>query len=190
MTSWTPDELSFLAEQEAMVEVTPRFRHEAIEFMEGQQYGPFQPGIKTEVPLWLALFFHHSGTCTIVPPSWLNEKTLTKMIKKEHETEGLRAVPHMFYLEIAFAFFKNAPNTIDKIDICRSKLEDLWIIRTEKIRKRIGLELTDIFFFKHMTRMELHYFREPLSKLYTLRSGMEDVMLSLRGTGESDNDGY
>lgn len=36
------------------------------------EFGPFNPSMQTQVPLWLAVNLRQRQKCHIVPPQWLN----------------------------------------------------------------------------------------------------------------------
>lgn len=65
----TPDELTFLAEED-VVEIVPLFSMSRVRLLSGT-YGPFEPPRRAQVPLWLALSLKKKRKCRIVPPEWL-----------------------------------------------------------------------------------------------------------------------
>ena len=179
--NWTPDELSFIAEENVSIKITPQFSFGRVKFISGT-YGPFEAGRAVKVPLWLALFFNSSNSCTLVPPSWLNLSTLTKILAREREfKEELQKVPN-HYMEVSFAFFNNANNTIKDPDLVRACVEDLWTTRTEKIRQIFSKSsyIRDLIFTTpNITRMEVHLFREPIGKITTLTALLYNKALTL-----------
>lgn len=40
-------------------------------------YGPFQPNMPVQVPLWLGMMLHRRSKCRIQPPDWMNKDNLT-----------------------------------------------------------------------------------------------------------------
>lgn len=174
--NWTPDELSFLAEEETMIRITPQFSSPVISLISGN-YGPFKAGQPIKTPLWLALFFNSNNSCVLVPPKWLTYSIIKTILQREKENKAeLQKVPPA-YMEISFAFFNNANNVIKDADAVRSAIEDLWTIRTEKIRSIFGQykESVDLFFTcPNITRMELHLYREPITTIISLMSSLYD----------------
>ena len=179
--NWTPDELSFIAEENVTIKITPQFSFGKVNFISGS-FGPFEAGRSVKVPLWLALFFNSSNSCTLVPPSWLNTSTLNKILAREKEfKEELQKVPQ-YYMEVSFAFFNNANNVVKEADLVRSCIEDLWTIRTEKIRHIFSNStyIKDLIFTTpNITRMEVHLFREPISNITSLTSTLYNKAIAL-----------
>jgi len=173
--NWLPEELGFLASEETLVKISPHFSTDKIEFM-STTVGPFKAGRNVKVPLWLALFLHSSQSCAILPPKWLNVSTLKKIILNEkNEKIGLTRI-HPFYIEISYLFFNHSPQSIQDIDHVRSLISDIWVRRVEKIRSSImGIkEHTTYTQLPNATRMEIHYFREPISKIIALLSSISE----------------
>jgi hypothetical protein len=82
--SLTPDELTFLAEED-VIDIVPLFSMTRVRLLSvsmrwvsdfikltGQGiYGPFQPPSACSVPIWLALSLKRKRKCRIVCPDWL-----------------------------------------------------------------------------------------------------------------------
>jgi GINS complex subunit 2 len=80
----TPDELTFLAEED-VIDIVPLFSMTRVrllsvsisyldlvqKLMEKGIYGPFQPPSACRVPIWLALSLKRKRKCRIVCPDWL-----------------------------------------------------------------------------------------------------------------------
>jgi GINS complex subunit 2 len=173
---WLPQELYFLAEEEEMVKIIPRFSCPRMSFLSGN-YGPFEPNQKTRVPLWLALFLNFSQTCTMVTPSWLSLKNMQNLVKQEKENKSELGKVPAHYMELSFAFFSKSPESIRDLDAVKSLVEDLWRIRVEKIRKSLpGLDPnSDFEALENGTRMELHMFREPMTRIRELLTSITDL---------------
>ncbi|RMX69656.1 hypothetical protein KXD40_006795 [Peronospora effusa] len=79
MASLSASETEFLAEQELIV-IMPHFHlrenNGLLNFISGD-FGPFQPGITTHVPLWLAIMLKQLHKCRILAPSWLSVGTIS-----------------------------------------------------------------------------------------------------------------
>lgn len=171
---WTPAELNFIAEEDILIKITPHFTAEKIELLSGE-FGPFRAGRPIKVPFWLGLFFHSSQTCELNPPKWLNTSTLKKVVDRERaEKRSLTKLPQ-YYMEISYTFFNNTPATIDDCDQVRDLVNRIWELRVEKIRKSIveeSSERADQLQLENVTQMELHLFREPISKITGLLTSM------------------
>ncbi|OHT15510.1 DNA replication complex GINS protein PSF2 [Tritrichomonas foetus] len=173
---WYPDELSFIAEEEIKVTITPQFSANRIQFLSGE-YGPFMAGRPIKVPMWLALFLHSSHSCTLSPPKWLNTDTLKKCLRKEKEQKGILSKLPRYYMEISFTFLNRASNTLKDSDQIKTLIEDIWDIRFEKLRKSIiegSAETVDQTQLPNVTQMELHLFREPITKITSLLTGLNE----------------
>jgi GINS complex subunit 2 len=93
-------------------------------------FGPFQPGITTQVPLWLAVMLKQLNKCRIIAPSWFSvgaflpcliatgvgialtgfpscifTEYLTTRLEQEKAIETFDEMP-FHYLEIASLLFK------------------------------------------------------------------------------------
>lgn len=189
------DELTFLAEQNASVMIEPYFSSdEPINTLDGKSYGPFFPKRKIEVPVWLGFYLSSKKSCRIEPPVWLNLSKINQWIKKEKESSSeLKTPPTPYFMEIAFLFFKNAPEVVDKVDLVRSAFEDLLTKRKEKIRsftsRHVVGEMNDSsFHFKNMTCMEVLLFRHSLSGLTELKFNIDNSYRNIRKKTEEEED--
>jgi hypothetical protein len=83
-------------------------------------------------------------------------------------------------MEISFAFFTRCPTIFPELGQVRAAVEDLWVRRVEKIRRTLceaNSETLDHFSLENATRMELHYFREPIV-------GIRQLLTSLNAVGK------
>jgi GINS complex subunit 2 len=178
---WDPEELNFIAEDEALVHISPHFTAPKTAFM-AQEFGPFRAGRPTKVPLWLALFLNSSQTCTLIPPKWLNLATVRALLDRERRERDTLAPIRAHYMELSHAFFTRAPMSVRDLDQVRTTVEELWLTRSEKIRRSIAeatSETLDFFELPNATRMELHLYREPITRI-------RDILTSLNAIGTTD----
>ncbi|ETN12745.1 hypothetical protein F442_04523 [Phytophthora nicotianae P10297] len=145
MASLSASETEFLAEQELIL-IMPQFHlrdnNGMLNFI-GGNFGPFQPGITTHVPLWLAIMLKQLNKCLILPPSWLSVDYLTSRLEREKTSEVFEELP-FHYLEVASLLLKNAPEDLDQGEHLRSLLEDLQNVRQDKIRNGLTKIATDV----------------------------------------------
>jgi GINS complex subunit 2 len=185
---WSPDEINFIAEEGQRVKISPHFSAEKLHFMFGH-VGPFQANIPTRVPLWLALFLKSSQSCTIFPPKWLTAESIRRLCDHERrDPDTLAEVPGA-YLEISTALLSRAPESVRDCDLIKTLIEDLWAIRIEKIRRSIlhaTSESLDYFRIPHATRMEVHFFREPITRIRAMLTSLNTIA---RGRAGDDGDG-
>ncbi|WWC58592.1 uncharacterized protein I303_101135 [Kwoniella dejecticola CBS 10117] len=132
----TPDELTFLAEEET-IDIVPLFSMTRVRLLSGI-YGPFQPPSAAQVPLWLALSLKRKRKCRIVPPDWLGIDRLQTLLKEERENaESFCSLPRRF-IETSKVLLDVAPDDLMQPSTLRSLLKDLREVRQAKIR--IGLQ--------------------------------------------------
>ncbi|KAG6620873.1 DNA replication complex GINS protein PSF2 [Phytophthora cinnamomi] len=145
MASLSASETEFLAEQE-LIGILPHFHLRdnsgMLNFISGD-FGPFQPGITTYVPLWLAIMLKQLNKCRILAPSWLSVDYLTSRLEREKSNEAFEELP-FHYLEVASLLLKNAPEDLDQGEHMRSLLEDLQNVRQDKIRNGLSKIAGDV----------------------------------------------
>ncbi|KAL9275050.1 DNA replication complex GINS protein PSF2-like protein [Drosera capensis] len=167
---FSPAEMEFLAEDELM-EIVPNMRIESLPHQKKSSrmepplrlisgdYGPFQPQIVTQVPMWLAVALKKRGKCTIRPPEWMSVECQAKLtncsscifFNKMKETQNLARIleaerdsPREFqqlpfhYVEISRLLFDHARDDIPDIYMVRSLIEDIRDVRFHKVEN--GLE--------------------------------------------------
>ena len=181
---WLPDGLAFIAEEEVLIRISPKFSASKMEFMSGA-YGPFTAGRPVKVPLWLALFLNSSQSCTLIPPKWLNTSSLRKRLEQErNEKDGLAKLSS-HYMEESFAFFVRCRENVRDVDRVKELIEDLWNLRVEKLRKAfVGKAQEEAYDLTNATRMELHMFREPMTKIRELFNSLNELRVGLEPAEE------
>jgi GINS complex subunit 2 len=164
---WNPEELTFLAEHETRIYISPHFSAPKTAFL-AHEFGPFAAGRPIKVPLWLALFLSSSQSCTMIAPKWLNLSSLRQILERESHEKDVLTVIHPCYLEISHAFITRSPMSIRDLEQVRVTVEQLWHMRSDKIRRSIGeatSETLDFFELPNATRLELHLYREPITRV-------------------------
>lgn len=146
----TPEELEFFAEQE-MVTIIPNFSLESGDtlFCIAGNYGPFQPNMPVNVPLWLSIMLAKRHKCRIQAPDWMHPDNLQAIFDEE------KAVPMVFqplpfyYVEIAQALFRYDPSTTfngeDEAARVRHLVEAIRKVRYSKIEtglRKVGGPIT------------------------------------------------
>ncbi|CAD6573797.1 MAG: DNA replication protein psf2 [Tremellales sp. Tagirdzhanova-0007] len=135
-SSLTPDELTFLAEEE-LIGIVPLFSMTRVRLLSGI-YGPFQPPSASFVPLWLALSLKRKRKCRIVAPDWLVVEKLQTLLQEEKaNSEGFEPIPRRL-LETSKVLLDVASDDLGQPAVLRSLLKDLREVRQAKIR--IGLQ--------------------------------------------------
>ena len=122
------------AADDASTDIVPSFTHGPIQLLSAGKLGPFQAGIVTPVPLWLALTLHQRSLCTISLPVWLTADNIAEIIAHEKKTNELfsdhNRLPVQYY-EIAKRL--TAVVTDKAVPLL---VQDLLSIRTDKLRQQ------------------------------------------------------
>jgi GINS complex subunit 2 len=63
------EEVDFVAES-SMITILPNFSENRIYMISGD-YGPFNPSLPVDVPLWLGVHLKNRQKCRFQPPDWL-----------------------------------------------------------------------------------------------------------------------
>ncbi|KAI9907147.1 hypothetical protein PsorP6_003238 [Peronosclerospora sorghi] len=186
MATLSASEMEFIAEQE-LITIMPHFHlrdnngmlnfigvreireilfsapfYVLFTFLQGD-FGPFQPGITTHVPLWLAIMLKQLNKCRIVAPAWLSVDYLTSRLEREKASTVFEELP-FHYMEIASLLLKkdtlddlsciffglhlvslsSAPDDLDQSEHVRSLVEDLQNVRQDKIRNGLAKIADDV----------------------------------------------
>jgi GINS complex subunit 2 len=175
--TWFPEELSFLAEEEIRIHISPHFSAPKTAFL-ARECGPFEAGQPIKVQLWFALFLNSSQSCTLIPPKWLSLSSLWQILDRERrEKNGLTRI-HPYYMEVSHAFITHSPMSIRDLEQVRIAVDQLWHIRCAKIRQAIAestSETLDFFELPNATRMELHLYREPITRIRSILTELNAV---------------
>lgn len=128
------EESEFLA-TETIVRITSNIEHSEFHFISGI-FGPLQPGVPCDVPLWLAIQLRRTGKCTIETPEWMTVPRLEQYISDERVREAFTPLP-FHYIEIAQLLMTYAREDIPSPDQVQVLLQDLENVRMD--RTKIGL---------------------------------------------------
>mmetsp|Transcript_19248 Transcript_19248/g.24985 ORF Transcript_19248/g.24985 Transcript_19248/m.24985 type:complete len:202 (+) Transcript_19248:48-653(+) len=159
----------FLAENTSLV-VVPNFKHGHLRFLSGN-FGPFGPQTNVILPLWLANWLEQRGSCQVIAPNFLDIESLNTHHREEMNAEdSFVQVPDHYSQVHSLIFEKNRGN-----EAISSRLEDINIIRADKIRKGlIGIanqaandEFTYSVRITNMQPIEINRMRKQLTS--TLR---------------------
>eukprot|EP00798_Chlamydomonas_sp_ICE-L_P030621 gene30621-35632_t len=132
----TPEELEFFAEQEKIT-IIPNFSLEGGSSIHciGGSYGPFQPNMPIEVPLWLALMLHRRKKCRIRSPEWMSTENLEHVLEEEKTIIQFFQPLPFYYVEISHAIFHKAVDTFEgeSSSEVRHLVESIRKVRYNKI---------------------------------------------------------
>ncbi|KAK6905660.1 DNA replication complex GINS protein PSF2 [Kwoniella mangroviensis CBS 10435] len=178
----TPDELTFLAEEET-IDIVPLFSMTRVRLLSGI-YGPFTPPSSAKVPLWLALSLKRKRKCRIVPPEWLSIDRVQNVLKEERENaESFCSLPRRF-IEISKVLLDVAQDDSMQPSLLRSLLKDLREVRQAKIR--IGLQSEGVMRGSYLQVTNLTPLE--LSELKPFLVKAMGIMQSLEPRGDDDED--
>jgi GINS complex subunit 2 len=131
--------LEFLAE-DTMVTVVPSARIRRFHFISGD-FGPLDPSIPIDLPLWLAVYLKRNQRCQIQCPEWLEAERLAQLLEEERTMPGFVPLPY-HYVEIGTLLLDAAAGDIEDAQRVRALLMDLQNVRQEKIRRGMGVVLS------------------------------------------------
>lgn len=147
---------TFLAADE-IVTINPTFSYKApLDFLITQEcIGPFEAGIDTNVPLWLALYLRKRNLCRLRCPEWMDVENLKQVLKHERDPQEdsfSKDLPFR-YAEISRAILQacgagrsavhaggsgvDGGEEIPQMEVVRVLLEDISMLRMGKIRDNI-----------------------------------------------------
>ncbi|KAK7113906.1 DNA replication complex GINS protein PSF2-like [Littorina saxatilis] len=172
-----PAEVEFLAEKEN-ISIVPNFALEQI-YMIGGDLGPFNPGLPTSVPLWMACSLKQRQKCRIVAPEWMDVEKLSDKKQEEVDSKFFTPMPSRHYLEVSQLLLQCATDDIPRADEVKTLIKDIWDVRMAKLRSSIDIFVkSDATHAKlnHLTLMEINTVRpfltSALNLLHDLRSNL------------------
>jgi GINS complex protein len=134
---------SFCAENE-MVTIIPSFNYDStvplISSPEQSDIGPFEAGLPTVVPLWIAKTLYQRKLAQIELPEWLaSEHKLVEILQEERESVLLTNQLPFYYYEIARSLNFCVPKQTQVV------LQDVVALRSDKLRQHFHeLSRTDL----------------------------------------------
>lgn len=163
--SMDPSEIDFLGEKE-LVTIMPNFKEGKVFLISGD-HGPFEPGIPTKVPLWMAVDLKERKKCRLRPLDWMNTEELQKKKDEENEQEYFTEMPSKNYLEVASLLLKSARDDLPHADEVQTLIKDIWDIRMAKLKKSINIMVNQKETharLDNLTQMEINTIRPFLTK--------------------------
>lgn len=108
--TFSPYHFSTFLALETPITIIPRFSMPAVptlsRSLKNQYFGPFSALYPIEVPLYLALYFRLTGTCTVTLPAYLRRRFLSTVLEKEQ-------ADHRDFQSLPFYFFEVARKLLD-----------------------------------------------------------------------------
>lgn len=162
--TFDPNELEFLAE-DLVVTIVPKTKHRTISLL-CADFGPFEPAIPIDVPLWVAVHMRKRRDCHLVPPEWLNVEALLKYKEMEHSSPVHTEMPPC-YVEISHILLEHFEDSIPKSLEVRGLIKDILDIRLARVRTSLAAHMKGPNVYAEMynlTEMELSSVRNLLTK--------------------------
>lgn len=177
--TFTPAELSFMAEQET-ISIIPRQSMPQLPLISGPIPRLRPPQRTNNVPIWLATLLKRQRRATIVPPEWMTVDRLREFMDREKrvggdgEMAGFSALPSM-WIQVSEIILDVASDDVPDAELVRRLLRDLREIRQAKARD--GLEVLEEKVL-HMDNIGLG----EVNEIRVLFSKSMDVMRKLKET--------
>ncbi|KAH3676300.1 hypothetical protein WICMUC_002096 [Wickerhamomyces mucosus] len=168
----SPQEVEFLTESE-MITILPRYSMNKLELIT-DDIPKLMAMHRIQVPLWYALILKQQRKCSIVPPNWLNHKSLKEFFQSEvTELNQFSKLPHN-WLELSKIFFENAADDLsDEPAKLKSLIQDLKELRLIKVKKGLSLINESHLQLDNLSILEINEIRpfvvEVMGKLTKLK---------------------
>ncbi|KAJ3172355.1 DNA replication protein psf2 [Irineochytrium annulatum] len=163
--TFSPAEIEFIAEND-IIKIVPSIRMDELRLM-NKTYGPFNPPIGVDVPLWLALLLKKSGKCRIEIPGWMEADALRQSVENEKMMEGFLVMP-FHYVEIGHMLITHASDDIPSLSVVIEAFKVLRDLRQYKMQRGLKLMKPDIgaLAMDGLSLMEINEIRPVFSKAY------------------------
>ena len=141
---------------DALITIVPSFDSSSpLPLLSSAPVGPFQAGMPTVVPLWMAMLLHMRSLCSISPPAWLATSNLSEILAHEKKEQFLwkdaERLPRNYY-EIAkqltgrrgvvFAD-DDAGGGSSQSHVLSLLVQDLLEVRVDKLRQQLPTVLAN-----------------------------------------------
>ncbi|KAL7581671.1 hypothetical protein ACA910_022218 [Epithemia clementina (nom. ined.)] len=156
---WTPNESAlsmFCANEEEWVDIIPLFGlDETVVLLNGSKIGPWEAGMSTRVPLWIARHLQNKSLAKITAPysnNWMQVEPLKQILsfEKSHEQLWQNSLDDTSanednefstsssrpYLPERYWELSQCYSTADNAAAVSLLLQDLWQVRLDKLRRQ------------------------------------------------------
>ncbi|QOY43282.1 Uncharacterized protein cpbgf_1003410 [Cryptosporidium parvum] len=136
------EESLFIAEEQTYVDIIPNIKMEK-KLIFSVEIGPFIPYQKSKVPLWIAKYLDSKNLCKLIPPNWLTQEGLRKLLVDEDKLgQETFCFIDFYYYQIANIYFqlRNDPFNGKKSKV-KKLFQDLINRRQAKLKAN----------YKHLT---------------------------------------
>ena len=127
------EENEYLAKEE-LITIVSRITTRKFLFMSGR-FGPLEPGVSCDVPIWLAMHLRKSNRCNVKIPEWLEAEKLKLVLEEEKKgkSDTFQPMPY-HYIEIAQLLLTFAWDDFPNPDEVRTLVRDVENIRMDRLR--------------------------------------------------------
>lgn len=154
---------------EATISIVPRFTMDSVRCITGR-YGPFTANFPIHVPLWLALHFRSTSTCTINAPAFLQLDYLRDMLERESLSEGsFEPLPYYFF-EIAKLLIEHGAQDVPHVAEVTRLMGSISALRKRKLQRSMAVFESDeapMFIpgikLSNLVSHELHFLRQSFA---------------------------
>lgn len=180
------DYCAFIAENESIT-ITPSFATEnAIRLVQGS-FGPFEPDVPVDVPIWLAIMLKRQKQCRIIQPAWLTAELLTERVEEQRKQKDFIELP-FYYVEIFTLLSLHGAEDIIDFEIISSLMADLQEIRHGILVEFLKSNDLDAisFYWQNICQFELvmiHHHVSDVQKTCHDWMKQKNIFLSQRNTG-------
>ena len=134
---------SAFSADDSLVTIVPTFESSCeLPLLSFGPVGPFQAGMPTTVPLWMALLLYERSLCTISPPAWLNARNLAEIVAFEKKHDRLfddtnRLPTHYYEIAKRLTARRGIVYDTDNNQALALLVQDLLDVRVDKLRQQL-----------------------------------------------------
>ena len=125
---------------DTLIGILPSFNHDdTLSILSSVPVGPFQAGMATTVPLWMAVLLQQRSLAVIVPPAWWTTENFAAIIAHEKSSDELYPTGDRLpveYYEVSKRITSTTRNPPEHAEAMKLLVQDLFEIRVDKLRQR------------------------------------------------------
>lgn len=178
LETFLPSELHFLAENET-IEILPRRVGDPIK-LAGTDLPLMHPLRKHRIPIWMAITLKKQQRCQLIPPDWMEESNLRRILAFEHANPTAFSNVDFHWLEIAQIVLTTAPDDLTSPpQVIRNLVRDIREVREQKSRQGMKEVNENMLQMDRLGALEINEMRPFVVE------GMEE-MIKIRKAGKKE----